>query len=399
MLEVLFATVGGLAVGLALASRPLRSWPLTEPLAALLLGVALGPSVLGLVELPAHAEAETLGLVAELVLAASLMSVALRFPLETLRAHLVPVALLLTVGMVGMALVTAGLGVALGLPLAAAVLLGAVVAPTDPVLASSIVAGAPARRDLPLRLRAIISLESGANDGLALVIVLLALAFTQGAPVGGAVLHAVSEVLVAVVVGAALGWLCGRLVVLSERHRDIEHSAFLALTLSVTACTYGVAKLVGGSAVVAVFAAGIAYAHGLSQAERAEEQEVQEAINQYLVLPAFTLFGIALPWAAWGALGWRGPALAVAVLVLRRVPLLLALGGLLRLSGPERVFAGWFGPIGVAALFYLAEARLQGALDASLWALGTLIIAASTLAHGVTAAPGRRLLAHREPST
>ncbi len=53
---------------------------------------------------------------------------------------------------------------------------------------------------------------------------------------------------------------------------------------------------------------------------------------------------------------------------------------------------GWFGPIGVAALFYAAlSLREIGAQEA--WVVGSLVICASILVHGVTAAPLTRLYA------
>lgn len=55
-----------------------------------------------------------------------------------------------------------------------ALLAGAVLAPTDPVFASAIVS----RTDVPARLRRLLSIESGLNDGLALPVVLLLLAST-----------------------------------------------------------------------------------------------------------------------------------------------------------------------------------------------------------------------------
>ena len=61
----------------------------------------------------------------------------------------------------------------LGLPLWVAALVGAIVTPTDPVVASSIVAGGVAERNLPAKLRNAISAESGFNDGLALPFVVL----------------------------------------------------------------------------------------------------------------------------------------------------------------------------------------------------------------------------------
>lgn len=392
MLDAYLAAIGGLALLLGLASRKLRDLPLSEPLAALGLGVVLGPAVLGLVDLPAD-ERALLADAARIVLGMSVMAVALRFPLAEIRARLAPTILLTLVGVLGMALVTTGLSAALlGLPVAAAWFMGAALAPTDPVLSSNIVEGAPAERDLPLRLRVLVSMESAANDGLAAPLVALGVVALQGRSLLGGGAEAAASVAVAVVLGVA-GYAVGTLVEIAERHRDIEHSAFLVLTLALTALVLGGAQLLGADAVLAVFVAGLAYNHAITRAERSEEWEVQEAINRTLVLPAFVFLGVALPWGLWADLGWRGAGFVVAVLALRRLPLALGLGRALHLDRRESAFLGWFGPIGVAALLYLAEGSEQGVVTEPMWAAGTLVIAVSVVLHGLTAAPGRALLA------
>ncbi len=94
-------------------------------------------------------------------------------------------------------------------------------------------------------------------------------------------------------------------------------------------------------------------------------------------------------------LGWTGLLLALAVL-LRRLPAVLALRPLLGRVGGTRdaLFLGWFGPIGVAALFYANLAvRESGAEEA--WIVGSLVICASILVHGLSATPLTRLYGRR----
>ncbi|MDO8393026.1 MAG: sodium:proton exchanger, partial [Dietzia sp.] len=57
----------------------------------------------------------------------------------------------------------------------------------------------------------------------------------------------------------------------------------------------------------------------------------------------------------------------------------------------DAAFLGWFGPVGVAAVFYLTEEASRAGPDPLLLGVGTLVVVASTLAHGVSAAPGRAL--------
>jgi NhaP-type Na+/H+ or K+/H+ antiporter len=318
--------------------------------------------------------------------------VALRYPLRDARSTLRPVLLLLAVAMPLMALLTAGLSaLVLGVGLGAAALLGAALCPTDPVLASSVVTGDPAEEDLPARDRQILSLESGANDGLALPLVLAAVALAGTLSGGDAALESLWQVLGAVVVGLATGWLGGRALRLGAEHGSTDPGPLALFTAVVALTVLGLSGLVHVDGILAVFVCGLAFNGVSTGAERTSDVTIDEAVNRFLVLPLFIGVGAALPWAAWAELGWRGPALAVAVLLLRRLPVLLLLRRPLRLGWPDAVFLGWFGPIGVSALFYLAlEAKRSGA-DPVVLAAGSLVVVASTVVHGVTAAPGRAL--------
>ena len=111
------------------------------------------------------------------------------------------------------------------------------------------------------------------------------------------------------------------------------------------------------------------------------------------MLPLFLLLGAVLPWREWAAFEPAAFAFVAAVLLLRRPPLLLALARPLGLRRRDATFAGWFGPIGVSALFYLAHSLKKGVDDPRLFPAGTLAVAASVLAFGLTASPGRRAYA------
>ncbi|SOC50232.1 sodium/proton antiporter, CPA1 family [Blastococcus aggregatus] len=392
-IDVLLLTGGLLAIGVAALSGRLRRLPVSEPLIGLVIGVLIGPAVLDVLPVAPMTEDQTwLHTATRLLLAISVMSVALRYPFGDARSRLRPVLLLLAVAMPAMALVTAGLSVAfLGVGLGAAALLGAALCPTDPVLASNVVTGAPAEEDLPARDRQILSLESGANDGLALPLVLVAVALAGPLTTGDALLESLWQVTGAVVVGAALGWLGGRALRAGEEHGSTDHGPLALFTVVLAFAALGLSGIIEVDGVLAVFVCGLAFNLVASGSDRTTDAPIDEAINRFLVIPLFIAVGAALPWSAWADLGWQGPALAVAILLLRRLPVLLLLRRPLRLGLPDAVHLGWFGPIGVSALFYLGmEAERLGA-DPTVLAAGTLVVAASTLAHGVTAAPGRVL--------
>jgi sodium/hydrogen antiporter len=387
-----YALVGSLAVGLAATSTRMRDLPVSEPLLALLLGVVAGPDVLGLVHVAEDQRPQLMTEVARVLLAVSLMGVGLRYPVRRLRGVLRPTALLVTVGMVGMAALSAWLmWLVLGVPVTLAVLLGACITPTDPVLASSVVTGKRAEEHLSLRTRQLLSVESGTNDGLALPLVLVGVALVLGESWGNAMVEGLYQVGVGVVLGLVAGGVAGRMVSYAGRHDDVDRGSTLVFTLVLAIAVLGLARVVDADGVLSVFVASLAYNYTVANDEVGPQNTIDEAVNRYLVLPLFLLLGTQLPWAQWRELGWAAVVLPVAVLLLRRPPVLLALARPLGLRLHDAVFLGWFGPIGVSALFYLALSEDQGVADPRLWTVGTLIVAASTLAHGVSAAPGRHL--------
>ncbi|UVE94754.1 cation:proton antiporter [Dietzia sp. B32] len=403
-LDVLLAIVGALGVVIVAFSARLRHWPVTEPLLALAAGIVLGPAVLGVFDVPdIVAEHSTLHHGAEILLAISVMGVALRYPFAAIRTHWRRLALLLVLVLPGMALISTGLAMwALGIPFALALLFGTAICPTDPVLASSVVTGQEAEEDLPEYDRELLSLESGANDGLALPLVLVALAVATPLTAGQAAGEAAWQIAGALVVGIVAGVTAAKALHFSERHHDTETGPMLLYTLLLALLVLGVSGITGVNGVFGAFVAGLAFNVTSSGSERRTEVEIDEAVNQFAVIPFFVALGAMIPWEAWGDLGWGAVWLSVAVLLLRRPPLILAATRPLGLKMRGAAYLGWFGPVGVAAVFYLTEEASRASADPVLLGAGTLIVVASTVAHGLTAAPGRalyRAAAERDPQS
>ena len=400
--------LGGAAVlGVAAVhGRLTRTAGLSGPLVALLLGVAAGPAGLGWVDPAAWGSVkEVMGPAALVTLAVGLMGTALRLPRRCVlrRDHLVTAATLLGPGMLLAWVTAAALAWAcLGLDGWAAALVGAAVVPTDPVLASAIVSGPFAREHLPGRVRHAISFESGANDGLAVPLVALAVAGVGGALAtadgwgGWLTGNVLWEATAAAFVGFALGRTAAWGLAFGESHHAADETGTLAYGIALTAAVLGLAGLLGLSEPLTVFAAGLAFAWNLPGNERREEGDVQDAVNEFCLQPVFLLFGALLPWGGWADLGWGGATFAVLALLLKRPPWVWAMGAAKLGWLPDlpdrrdRLFAGWFGPVGVAALFYAAE---FGEELPALWPAVSLTVALSTALHGATAAPLTRAYA------
>jgi sodium/hydrogen antiporter len=400
VLDVAIALVGVLALALATSARLLDRAPVSAPMLALFVGVLVGPEVLGLLRIPPADQVPLLHEAARLTLAVSLMAVALRFPVDDLRQRARPLALLLLLVMPVMALTTAGVAaLTLGVGGGLALVLGAALAPTDPVLASSVLNGAPAEEAVPEHLRRDLSLESGANDGLALPLVLLALPAVMGTAPWAAALESLWGVAGAVALGVGIGSGAGHLLRAAERHGTVDetHVATYSLVLALTGIALG--GLVRTDGLLLVFVAGLAFNATISGEDRRTEELVDESVHRLLILPLFVLLGTTLPWADWRHLGIGGVGLVVGVLLLRRVPWVLLLRRPLRYRAVDAVWLGWFGPIGVAAVYYLTTLVQRGVAEPVVYASGILVVVASTVAHGVTASWGVRWLGRHPVDT
>lgn len=372
----------------------------SEPLIALLVGAVLGPAASGLLDYQALGFEGPLVLLeygALITLALSVMGAALRLPKSYMREHAGELARVLTAGMLLMALSSAVVVWALlPVPLLAAALVGAVVAPTDPVLSDSIVTGKGAERYIPARLRYTIGAESGANDGLAVVLVMLPmLLLTQ--PAGAALSVWLCKVLFAQVLGGlllgvAIGIACGIMLQMSGSHPTSERMSLLTVGISLAFSVLALSELLQVNGVLATFAAGVALNYFLGERQEEVRQEhLQEAFSRFFDLPIMILFGAFLPWQEWQQMGAAGMFAALLILLLRRMPAWQLMWRILPSlhSRRDALFTGWFGPIGIAALYYALMIREHDGPEV-VWPLVSLVVCASIVIHGISATPFTR---------
>ncbi|WP_219855932.1 cation:proton antiporter domain-containing protein [Pontibacter mangrovi] len=242
------------------------------------------------------------------------------------------------------------------------------------------------------RIRHAISFESGANDGLSYLFIYLPLLMLTLGP--DLALEEwlkrtfLWEVLSATIFGLLLGLVAGKLLKLAEKYEMVQENWRLVYTVALSLLAVGGGKLMKSDEVLLVFAAGAAFVQVVNPKEQGEEEKGQEAVNRFFSYPIFALLGTEIPWEGWAQLGWKGIALVVAVLLLRRPPVLLLLKPLLPdlRSKKDALFLGWFGPIAVAAIYYasMAEHKLKEPL---IWDVVSLVICASVVVHGVTSTP------------
>ena len=406
---LLMLCVFGLLVALGATSGVVNEqlW-VSEPLACALAGIAIGPVGAGLLHLdPAVSlmDAAIVREAARLTLAIAVTGAAMRLPAYWLRRNWRGLGVSLVPGMVLMwGAGSAVAAVTLGLPLLPSLLLGAAIAPTDPVLSAPILTGSLASRAVPASLRDAMTAESGINDGLGLPFVMLPILLMRHAPLAAGLEWAwrvlAWEIGGAVLVGAAAGWFTARCMEWARGRPDADVASLLTVTISLALATTAGVRLLGGDEILAAFVAGAVLNNSHSKAEVQEYHErFSEALGRFFDLPVMIVFGAAIPWGAWLGLGWWGVAFAVGILLLRRMPAWFVLGRLMPWTRSFRsaAFAGWFGPIGAAALFYAMMIQDETG-SAALWPAISLAIGASVLAHGVTSTPLTQLFGKTHPA-
>lgn len=412
--------IGILLVTMVLAGTLLGRLPLSSAMVYLALGWVLGPDVMDVLRPDPLAHAAVLERLAEVALLISLFAVGMQLgvPLGDSRWRLP--ARLAFVSMAAMVAMIAVVGVwLLELPLGAAILLGAILAPTDPVLASGVHSEPGSRPD---RLGFSLAGEGGLNDGAAFPFVMLGLGLLGVHEVGAGFLRWLSVDLLwatagGVAIGGALGMASGRLVIyLRSRYGEaVGLDEFLGLGL--IGMAYGLAQVTLASGFLAVFAAGLAlqrvrewqqpsdrrsalaarshdpadaaldmelnYASDMRDSVQAFNEKLERLAELALVLMVGAMLAYAKPLpAVW----WFVPLM---LLVLRPLSVIAAVPGE-RLSAPQQAMIGWFGIRGIGSVFYLLLALRHGIeprLAETLVSLTVWTVAASIVAHGLTAQP------------
>lgn len=287
--------------------------------------------------------------------------------------------------------------------------IAAAVTPTDPVLANSITTGRYAEKHVPANVRNIIVAESGANDGLGFPFLYLAIYLLarnsedKGSSVGieiGRWMYAVViyQILLSIAFGSLLGYLARKTLKWAESRSYIDKANFFAYGLGLAFFTLGTTGLFGSDDILACFIAGNSFTWDDWFRIRTEDNDFQEIIDTVLNMTVFVYIGAIIPWSAYSSMeleltGWRMVVLGVTVLLLRRPPWVIAATKAIPAlrDFKESAFAGWFGPIGVGAVFYIQVALKQLPDDGTRDRLRAVyapvvlfMVFSSVLTHGVT---------------
>ncbi|EMD59191.1 hypothetical protein COCSADRAFT_255926 [Bipolaris sorokiniana ND90Pr] len=380
--NIVCATLGGFITLFGLVSYLMKEkFHLSEALISLVAGIIFSPHGTNWIRpgdyaLNSEHTLDTITLYfTRLVLGVQLVLAGVQLPSKYLKKEWKSLSLLLGPAMTVMWIVTSLIVFALvpHISFLQALAVGACVTPTDPVLSNSIVKGKFADANIPKELQKIIVAESGANDGLGYPFLFLPLYLIQHIGHGGLGSDNSTKVamglwfgetwgytiLLSVVYGAAVGWIAKELLHWAEERKYVDRESFLVFAITLALFIVGTVGMIGSDDVLACFIAGNVFTWDDWFRLETMDDSFQPTIDMLLNVSVFIWLGAVCPWELFANSPvipiYRLIFLGILVLLFRRLPIVFALHKQIHQIEQRRqaLFVGFFGPIGVSAIFYL----------------------------------------------
>lgn len=159
-------------------------------------------------------------------------------------------------------------------------------------------------------------------------------------------------------IGALLGFGFRHLMKFCQRHDLIDRHSYVAQYMSLAILSIGVTTLLGSDDLLAAFFCGTAFAWDGFFNRQTEESVFSSVIDTLFNIAAFIFVGAWMPFSKFQDPTltlevWRLIVIAILVLLLRRLPIIMALYKWIPdiKTFREAVFSGHFGPIGIGAVF------------------------------------------------
>ncbi|MHC5703311.1 cation:proton antiporter domain-containing protein [Streptomyces tirandamycinicus] len=275
--------------------------------------------------------------------------------------------------------------------------LATVVVPLDLAPTASVVRD----RRIPARLREVLNVEGGLNDGIVSPVFLLCVAAAVEShdvrsDYGEALLTAVDAAGWALATGLFVGWTAGWLLRTSWSRGWTQTHAMRLGVLAVPLVAYTFSSAVGGNGFVAAFIAGVVFGPAVQELP-ASAVELTDDLVTLLSLALWFVFGQIVNNAFWPGFQTTVVLYALlAVTLVRMVPVLLVLMGA-GMSRTDKLFLGWMGPRGVTSVVFgsLAVIELPDASADFVSRVMVVTVMLSIVLHGLSAEPIARYYARR----
>src|ERR1700742_630528 len=341
-------------------------------------------------------DVRTTYLVGSVALALILFDGGLRTRFQSIRAVLAPSMVLATIGVLLTALITAPVArYILDLNWTEALLVGAVVASTDAAAGFLLVHTQGLR--LRPRVGATLEAESGTNDPFAIFLTLMLVEFISIGESSAS--HVVREFAQETVLGAVLGVVGGRLVVLALNKVALPQGLHAPFVTTAALVIFGAAQIVHGSGFLAVYLAGIIIGNRPTRAHNSVVTFL-DAATWLAQIVMFVMLGLLV--SPQRLVVSVVPAVLVALvlmLVARPLAVFLCLAPF-RFNWREKIFIAWTGLRGAVAIFLASIPMLVGLSKAYLYFdVAFVVVIISLLFQGWTLGVAARKLHVALPRT
>jgi cell volume regulation protein A len=352
----------------------------------LLIGMLAGDSGPGRLQFD---DVRTTYLVGSVALALILFDGGLKTRFASIRTVLAPSMVLATAGVLLTALITAPVAkYVLDLNWTESLLVGAVVASTDAAAVFLLVHTQGLR--LRPRVGATLEAESGTNDPFAIFLTLMLVEFISIGQSSAS--HIAMEFIQEAVLGAIIGVIGGRLVVIALNYVALPQGLHAPFVTTAALVIFGGSQIVHASGFLAVYLAGIIIGNRPTRAHNSVVTFL-DAATWLAQIVMFVLLGLLV--SPHRLLSSAGGAVLVALalmLVARPLAVLVCLAPF-KFNWREKIFIAWTGLRGAVAIFLASIPMLVGLSKAYLYFdVAFVVVIISLLLQGWTLAPAARRL-------
>jgi len=375
---LLLAAVGALLIVAVIASPLSQRLGVPALVVFLALGMAAGSEGVGGIPFDDYGLAFQLGAIALVLI---LFDGGLNTPAAVFGRVAWPAALLASVAVLITAVIMAGVGILLGLPAPIAVLIGSVVSSTDAAAVFSVLRNSGVR--LKEHTGALLEVESGLNDPMAMLLTVLATEAVLAAHPPG--WETVTYVAAQFLFGVAGGWLLGRGGrALLRRVRLPAAGLYPVLTVGIAFAAFGVPMVVDGSGFLAVYLAAVLLAAG-NLPYRGGVRRVHDALAWLAQILMFVLLGLLVFPSRLLPMLPGGFILAFALAFVARPAAVLLTLWPFRFTWRERIFIAWVGLRGAVPIILATYPVLRGVPDGDgIFHLVFFVVVVNSLLPGAT---------------
>lgn len=360
---------------------------LSEPTVSIIFGILIGPYVLNVLNTSYIESKIVMYHFARVVLCIQIMTAAMSLPQGYILKNAKSLFVLVFVVSIAKYFITFVIVYSFSHYNAAVSLaIAACLTPTDPILSSSIVKSKFTDENVPERLRTLLSAESGINDGVGLSLLFFPLhVFYDESVIVGLKNYFLSVILyqcfLPVIFGVVIGYVSRKMLKYCYSNDLVGIESFLVYGLALSFFCLGLMETIKSSELICIFFTGALFSWDEWFVLETRESRLQEVTDSIFSTSFFVFFGSRIDFTRITI-----PVIVSSILIIclrRTFPCLLLSKFIPQVrTKREALFIGWFGPIGVAALFYaLLIDRILNTLTID---FVSVVVLFSVIIHGLT---------------